>query len=81
MAAPPLSPGVPMEGLVSTAPQPEPGTALQPPKPTEAPCETLYIQNLNEKIKPEGSVSLTISAAHVHFNYIYSHETDPSGVI
>jgi len=51
MAAPP--PGVPMEGLESTAPQSEPEATVPTPKPTEAPCETLYIQNLNEKIKPE----------------------------
>jgi len=74
-------PGVPMEGLVSTAPQPEPGAALQPPKPTEAPCETLYIQNLNEKIKPEGLVSILIpSSTHVRFDFI-SHEKDSLGVI
>ena len=53
MAAPPPT-GVPMEGLVST-PQPEPSSSVQPPKPTEEPCETLYIQNLNEKIKPDSA--------------------------
>ena len=61
MAAPPLQlPGVPMEGLISTAPapatQPDAATTTAPAisQPAEAPCETLYIQNLNEKIKPEG---------------------------
>ncbi|KAF9533554.1 hypothetical protein CPB83DRAFT_866994 [Crepidotus variabilis] len=45
-----------MEGLVSTgdldAPAATPSQPLQPIV-AEVPCETLYIQNLNEKIKPE----------------------------
>ena len=38
-----------MEGVEATAEQPS-----APPE-DEYTCETLYIQNLNEKIKPEGS--------------------------
>ena len=73
MAALPPPPGVPMEGLVSTAPQTDPDAVLQPPKPAEVPCETLYIQNLNEKIKPEGSVSLTFSMpSTAHAIYLQS---------
>jgi hypothetical protein len=41
-----------MEGILSTSE----ATAEQPsgPPEDEYSCETLYIQNLNEKIKPEG---------------------------
>ena len=43
-----------MEGILSTseATAEEPSAAPE----DEYTCETLYIQNLNEKIKPEGSV-------------------------
>jgi len=42
-----------MEGVLSTgAGTTEPSSA---PPEEEYSCETLYIQNLNEKIKPEGS--------------------------
>ena len=43
-----------MEGVISTS---EPTTAAPPEEPEVTPCETLYIQNLNEKIKPEGTLS------------------------
>jgi len=60
MAAPPPQ-GVPMDGLISTAPpiQPESAATAPPPAqaPQEIPCETLYIQNLNERIKPESSLN------------------------
>ena len=39
-----------MEGIEAAA---EPSSA---PPEDEYSCETLYIQNLNEKIKPEGSL-------------------------
>lgn len=67
MAAPPQPlPSVPMEGVVSTTPVAQPDAAAAAAtestiaQPSEQPCETLYIQNLNEKIKPEG-ISLFLS--------------------
>ena len=41
-----------MEGIEATTEQPS-----APPE-DEYSCETLYIQNLNEKIKPEGFVHI-----------------------
>ncbi|KAL0952054.1 hypothetical protein HGRIS_008692 [Hohenbuehelia grisea] len=41
-----------MDGVVSTGPAAEPGAPVAPTVP-EVTSETLYIQNLNEKIKPE----------------------------
>lgn len=80
MTAPPPPTGVPMEGLVSTAPQPEPSAAVQPPKPTEVPCETLYIQNLNEKIKPDGAFLINNSVLPSSHD-MFSYETNPSWLI
>lgn len=46
-----------MEGILSTGEATtEPPSA---PPEDEYSCETLYIQNLNEKIKPEGSSYFT----------------------
>ena len=48
-----------MEGVLSTsAPAAEPSSA---PPEDEYSCETLYIQNLNEKIKPEGLFNIFTS--------------------
>jgi U2 small nuclear ribonucleoprotein B'' len=41
-----------MEGVISTT---APNSAESGPPVDEYSCETLYIQNLNEKIKPEGA--------------------------
>ncbi|KAJ3505126.1 hypothetical protein NLJ89_g7577 [Agrocybe chaxingu] len=41
-------PAAPMEGVVESA-----VPVAAPTQPTVTPCETLYIQNLNEKIKPD----------------------------
>lgn len=41
-----------MEGVISTT---TPNAAELGPPVDEYSCETLYIQNLNEKIKPEGA--------------------------
>jgi hypothetical protein len=40
----------PTNGIEPIAPEP----AVIPPEETENACETLYIQNLNEKIKTDG---------------------------
>ena len=60
-----------MEGILSTSE----ATAEQPSAPPEDEysCETLYIQNLNEKIKPEGSPIL-LSVMMLHFNDPYSFQ-------
>ena len=47
IGAPVPNPDV-MEGILSTS-------EITAPPEDEYSCETLYIQNLNEKIKPEGS--------------------------
>jgi hypothetical protein len=57
-----------MEGvLLSNAATADPPSA---PPEDEYSCETLYIQNLNEKIKPEGSSFFT--SYDVCFNIIFS---------
>lgn len=38
----------------TVAPEPTATTSEQPEPVDDYACETLYIQNLNEKIKPEG---------------------------
>lgn len=55
LAAPPVAPDA-MQGIVQ-APIPIPGAVPAPPQPSQEPeyvSETLYIQNLNEKIKIPG---------------------------
>jgi hypothetical protein len=42
-----------MEGVISTT---APNATETAPPVDEYTCETLYIQNLNEKIKPEGGL-------------------------
>jgi hypothetical protein len=68
---PPLS--GPMDGVADTsglpiaAPVPTALAAapIAPPPGDEYSCETLYIQNLNEKIKPEGASQV--------FTFIFLH--------
>ncbi len=43
-----------MEGVVTTEAPPAADEAPPPQESDENACETLYIQNLNEKIKPDG---------------------------
>ncbi|KAG5351630.1 hypothetical protein C0989_005553 [Termitomyces sp. Mn162] len=56
VAAPPQGPE-PMQGIITSVPlsaaAPE---AVAPPEEPDNACETLYIQNLNEKIKTDGSI-------------------------
>lgn len=54
-----------MEGVLSTSAATEEASA---PPEDEYTCETLYIQNLNEKIKPEGSSSSYFTSYDVPFN-------------
>jgi U2 small nuclear ribonucleoprotein B'' len=48
----PIASSALMEGVISTT---VPNSAELGPPVDEYSCETLYIQNLNEKIKPEGA--------------------------
>lgn len=52
-----------MEGVLSTS-----AATAEPPE-DEYSCETLYIQNLNEKVKPEGSSYF--SSYDLYFNRHY----------
>ena len=54
-----------MEGIETTAEQPS------EPAEDEYTCETLYIQNLNEKIKPEGSPHIYILLSLMMFAYFF----------
>ena len=64
-----------MEGVEATAEQPS-----APPE-DEYTCETLYIQNLNEKIKPEGSpihTSLSVMMLQVFKTNIFIFSSSQS---
>jgi U2 small nuclear ribonucleoprotein B'' len=58
-----------MEGILSTSET----TAAPPsvPPEDEYSCETLYIQNLNEKIKPEGSSYLINYDVHLNQHFLF----------
>lgn len=60
-AVPVDSPDVTMQNPVP----PIPGQEPQPPQPQETASETLYIQNLNEKIKIDGAFQYLLTLPYI----------------